>query len=42
VIAVQWPVGDATQDGVVTYETPSGTEVPQSAAIVIYVGSATG
>jgi hypothetical protein len=34
-------VSDATQDGVVVYQTPSGS-IAQGTAIVIYVGSATG
>ena len=41
VIQVSWPVSDAAMDGVVVYQTPVG-QVAQGAAIVIYVGSATG
>ena len=41
VIQVAWPVSDATQDGVVVYQTPSGS-IAQGTPIVIYVGSATG
>jgi eukaryotic-like serine/threonine-protein kinase len=41
VIQVTWPVSDATQDGVVVYQTPGGS-IAQGAAIVIYLGSATG
>ena len=41
VIQVPWPVSDSAQDGAVVYETPTG-RIAQGAAIVIYVGSATG
>ena len=41
VIQVSWPVSDAPMDGVVVYQTPVGP-IAQGAAIVIYVGSATG
>ena len=41
VIQASWPVSDATLDGVVVYQTPVG-QIAQGAAIVIYVGSATG
>ena len=41
VIQVSWPVSDAAMDGVVVYQTPVG-QIAQGAAIVIYVGSATG
>jgi beta-lactam-binding protein with PASTA domain len=41
VIQAQWPVSDATQEGQVVYETPSGgQQAPKGAAIVIYIGSA--
>jgi beta-lactam-binding protein with PASTA domain len=40
-LQVTWPVSDATQDGVVVYQTPTGS-IAQGAAIVIYVGSSTG
>jgi beta-lactam-binding protein with PASTA domain len=40
-LQVTWPVSDATQDGVVVYQTPTGS-IAQGAASVIYVGSSTG
>jgi beta-lactam-binding protein with PASTA domain len=40
-IEVQWPVSDASQDGMVVYETPAAT-APRGSAIVIYVGSVGG
>jgi beta-lactam-binding protein with PASTA domain len=43
VLQMQWPVSDASQDGTVVYETPSGAQqAPGGAAIVIYVGNANG
>jgi len=42
VLEVRWPVSDQTRDGVVTYQTPSGTQVPQGSTIVIFVGAAGG
>jgi serine/threonine-protein kinase len=41
VVAVQWPVSDQSNDGMVVAETPN-TSAPQGAQVVIYVGSATG
>jgi beta-lactam-binding protein with PASTA domain len=41
VIQVSWPVSDAALDGVVVYQTPV-ERIAEGAAIVIYVGSATG
>jgi beta-lactam-binding protein with PASTA domain len=40
-IEVQWPVSDASQDGMVVYETPA-VQAPRGSAIVIYVGSVGG
>jgi beta-lactam-binding protein with PASTA domain len=43
VVVVNWPVSDATQDGVVVAETPGGgRQVPNGAAVVVYVGNANG
>ena len=39
VIAVQWPVSDPSNDGVVVAETPTG-HAPGGASVVIYVGAA--
>jgi len=39
VIAVQWPVSDPSNDGVVVAETPTG-HAPSGASVVIYVGAA--
>lgn len=41
VLTVQWPVSDASSDGTVVYQTPSG-QAPKGTTIVIYVGAATG
>jgi len=41
VITVQWPVSDASNDGLVVAETPSG-QAPDGATIVLYIGSAQG
>jgi beta-lactam-binding protein with PASTA domain len=41
VVSVEWPVSDASSDGVVVYQTPTGT-APQGSAVVVYVGSANG
>ena len=43
VVTVDWPVSDPASDGVVVAETPgAGTSVPRGAAVVVYIGSATG
>jgi beta-lactam-binding protein with PASTA domain len=43
VVLVNWPVSDPTQDGVVVAETPGGgRQVPNGAAVVVYVGNANG
>lgn len=42
VVQVQWPVSDASQDGTVVYETPSGGQAPTGVAIVIYVAAGGG
>jgi serine/threonine-protein kinase len=43
VVEVDWPVSDASKDGVVVYETPgAGGRIPRGAGVVIYAGSATG
>jgi beta-lactam-binding protein with PASTA domain len=43
VIQAPWPVSDSSQAGTVVYETPAaGQQVPRGAAIVIYVGAASG
>jgi beta-lactam-binding protein with PASTA domain len=39
VIVAQWPVTDPASDGVVVYQTPTGS-APRGSTIVIYVGSA--
>jgi beta-lactam-binding protein with PASTA domain len=36
---VQWPVSDPASDGLVVYQTPSGS-APQGSTVVLYVGSA--
>jgi hypothetical protein len=41
VITVQWPVSDASNDGVVVAETPAG-QAPRGATVVIYVGVSQG
>jgi beta-lactam-binding protein with PASTA domain len=41
VLEVQWPVSDQSQDGMVTYETPTGS-APRGVAVVVYVGSFSG
>jgi beta-lactam-binding protein with PASTA domain len=41
VVAVQWPVSDSSNDGVVVAETPAG-QAPNGATVVIYVGVAEG
>jgi beta-lactam-binding protein with PASTA domain len=41
VLSVQWPVSDASSDGAVVYQTPSG-QAPKGATIVVYVGAANG
>jgi beta-lactam-binding protein with PASTA domain len=43
VIQVKWPVSDASQDGQVVFETPSGgQQAPKGSAVVVYVGAANG
>jgi beta-lactam-binding protein with PASTA domain len=43
VVEVDWPVSDASKDGVVVYETPgAGGRIPRGAGVAIYAGSATG
>jgi beta-lactam-binding protein with PASTA domain len=43
VVQVDWPVSDASKDGVVVYETPgAGGRIPRGAGVAIYAGSATG
>ena len=43
VIQADWPVSDSTQDGLVVGESPAGgRQVPNGAAVVVYIGSATG
>lgn len=41
VLTVQWPVSDASSDGTVVDQTPSG-QAPKGATIVVYVGAANG
>jgi beta-lactam-binding protein with PASTA domain len=41
VLTVQWPVSDASSDGTVVYQTPTG-QAPKGSTIVVYVGSANG
>jgi beta-lactam-binding protein with PASTA domain len=41
VIEADWPVSDASQDGTVVFETPTG-QAPGGTAIVIYIGKAGG
>jgi beta-lactam-binding protein with PASTA domain len=41
VIQVNWPVSDSSEDGVVVAQTPvGGKQVPNGAAIVVYIGTA--
>lgn len=43
VITAQWPVSDSSADGMVVAETPAGGgNAPQGAAIVLYIGTASG
>lgn len=43
VVQAQWPVSDASADGTVVYETPSGGQrAPRGAAIVIYIAAGGG
>jgi beta-lactam-binding protein with PASTA domain len=43
VLAVNWPVSDASQDGLVVAEAPAaGRQVPNGASIVLYLGTANG
>jgi len=42
VVQAQWPVSDASEDGTVVYETPSGGQAPAGVAIVIYVAAGGG
>jgi len=43
VLEVSWPVSDSSNDGIVVYATPAaGASAPRGAAVVVYVGSATG
>ena len=43
VVEVDWPVSDASKDGVVVYETPgAGGRIARGAGVAIYAGSATG
>jgi serine/threonine-protein kinase len=43
VIRANWPVSDSSQDGLVVGESPAaGRQVPNGAAVVVYVGGATG
>jgi serine/threonine-protein kinase len=42
VIQAQWPVSDASQDGTVVYQTPSGVQEPVGVAIVIYIAAGGG
>ena len=39
VITAQWPVGDQASDGVVVFQTPTGS-APRGSTIVVYVGAA--
>jgi beta-lactam-binding protein with PASTA domain len=41
VLTVQWPVSDASSDGTVVYQTPSG-QAPKGSTVVVYVGAANG
>jgi beta-lactam-binding protein with PASTA domain len=41
VVAVDWPVSDASSDGTVVYQTPTG-QAPRGSTVVIYVGKANG
>lgn len=41
VVTVQWPVSDASNDGIVVAETPTG-RAPDGATVVLYVGSSQG
>jgi len=40
-LTVQWPVSDATSDGTVVYQTPTG-QAPKGSTVVVYVGAASG
>jgi hypothetical protein len=37
VLTVDWPVSDASSDGTVVYQTPSG-QAPKGSTIVVYIG----
>lgn len=41
VVTVQWPVSDQSSNGVVVYQTPTGS-APQGSTVVIYVGAVGG
>jgi serine/threonine-protein kinase len=41
VVTVDWPVSDRSSDGVVVYQTPTGS-APRGSTVVLYVGSANG
>jgi serine/threonine-protein kinase len=42
VVQASWPVSDSSQDGLVVAESPAGgRQVPNGAAVVVYLGSAT-
>ena len=41
VVTVDWPVSDRSSDGVVVYQTPTGS-APRGSTVVLYVGSASG
>jgi hypothetical protein len=41
VLTVQWPVSDASSDGTVVYQTPTG-QAPKGSTVVVYVGAANG
>jgi beta-lactam-binding protein with PASTA domain len=41
VVSVEWPVSDASSDGVVVYQTPTA-DAPQGSTVVVYVGSSNG
>jgi beta-lactam-binding protein with PASTA domain len=40
-VSVEWPVSDASSDGVVVYQTPPG-DAPRGSTVVVYVGSSNG
>jgi beta-lactam-binding protein with PASTA domain len=43
IVPVDWPVSDASRDGVVVAQTPAaGTSIPQGVVVVVYIGSAAG